>query len=106
MTTEPGQEKAGWPVVKLERSLSPNRRQPERVLNRESTCPSRAFEIETYLPESAVTGLVEAVERSLDVLGTGQCPVNECPGCKYETAEVRAELEAALSAFKQEVERG
>jgi hypothetical protein len=91
-------EKAGWPkAVWIGLAGRPYLSKSPSVLGESGPIARR------YVPASAVTGLVEALERSLEVLGNGgECPENQCGGCKYETAEVRAELRAALSAYKQE----
>ena len=93
MPTNPqsqGQVEAGWPVVKIfanglveDRSRFAGWKQPPE---------------ETYLPHSAVTGLVEAlegagsfIERVEKWTGTDEC----------EQAEALEEIQAALASYKQ-----
>jgi hypothetical protein len=94
--------KAGWPVVRLRRwghhadggdiasysVLRPGVDPPPEPHGREG---------ETYLPESAVTGLVEALEGAESFIervekwaGTDEC----------EQAEALEEIQAALASYK------
>jgi hypothetical protein len=107
------QERAGWPVVTMVR-FSEHVRKGNPVAEVEGPWHAKdpaawggpiGYETETYLPESAVTGLVGAAEEAIragETLRTythGRSEVRD-------VAEAKEQLEraqAALSSFKKEV---
>jgi hypothetical protein len=47
--------------------------------------------------------LRQEIEDALNVLGTGNCPCQACPGCEYETKAVIHDLTLALAKLDDEV---
>jgi hypothetical protein len=95
VTTEARQEKAGWPVVQIFANGIVEDRAAFRALG-----PVNPPE-ETYLPVSAITGLVEALEGAEDFIER----VQEWNGAdEDEQAEALEEIQAALSSYKQAID--
>lgn len=103
------QEKAGWPVVTVvmasEKSISRFRKAfiGEEPGSGYADHPD-LYQVETYVPQSAVTGLVGALEEAVDMVHDWAFYASEYFQEKHDLEGDLEKLKRALSTYKQEVE--